>query len=151
MNTWATLAAELQQWQWIGILIARIAVGVLFAITGYGKLFVPAKRKEMQETLRKAGLPAPDMSAVVLSSIEFVFGVFLAIGFFTPLSCIMLIGVMIGALWTTVLPGIKATSPMEWVGKFLFLPETLYLVILVWLLFSGAGPASVDSLILPAA
>jgi len=35
----------LQQWQWIGILLARLSVGLLFAISGGGKLFVRARRE----------------------------------------------------------------------------------------------------------
>ncbi|MDQ3516380.1 MAG: DoxX family protein [Gemmatimonadota bacterium] len=141
------LANGLPGYEWIAVLIARLSVGVLFAISGGGKLFVAEKRKEMQETLKKAGVPAPETMAVVLAFIEFFFGLLLALGFLTPISCVMLIGVMIGALVTTVLPGIEAKTPIAWLGEFLYLPETLYLVILFWLLLSGAGALSVDHIL----
>ncbi len=130
------------------MLLARLSVGLLFALSGGGKLFVPARREQMRATLREAGIPVPEISAVIVSSVEFVFGALLIIGFLAPLCCLMLSGVMIGVLSTTILPGIKAESVISWLGEFLYLPEVLYLVILVWLLFSGPGWLSVDHLIL---
>ncbi len=150
MELWRSLTSALPQWEWIGVLLARVSVGLLFAISGGGKLFIAARREEMQKTLRQAGLPAPEMNAVVISSVELVFGTLLIVGFLTPLCCLMLIGVMVGALATTVLPGLKAKSIGGWLGEFLYLPEVLYIVILVWLFFSGPGWLSVDHLILSA-
>jgi putative oxidoreductase len=137
MDSWESLTNSLHQWEWIGVLLARLSVGLLFALSGGGKLFVPVRREQMRKTLSDAGIPVAAISTVVVSSVEFVFGVLLVIGFLTPLCCVMLSGVMIGALLTTILPGIKAKSIIAWLGEFLYLPEVLYLVILVWLLFSG--------------
>ena len=139
---------SLHELEWVGMLLARLAVGLLFAISGGGKLFVPARRQQMRDTVREAGIPVPEASALVLSSVEFVFGALLIIGFLTPLCCLMLSGVMVGALSTTILPRIKAESVISWLRDSLYLPEVLYLVILVWLLFSGPGWLSVDHLLL---
>jgi putative oxidoreductase len=148
MDSWESLTNSLHQWEWIGVLLARLSVGLLFALSGGGKLFVPARREQMRKTLSDAGIPVPAISTVVVSSAEFVFGVLLVIGFLTPLCCVMLSGVMIGALSTTILPSIKAKSIIAWLGDSLYLPEVLYLVILVWLIFSGPGWLSVDHRIL---
>ena len=51
------------------------------------------------------------------------------------------------ALTTVVLPDIKATSFVGWLRSALYLPEVLYLIILVWLFFAGAGRFSVDFLV----
>jgi putative oxidoreductase len=144
MDSWDSLIAALRQWEWIGKLLARLAVGFLFVLSGSGKLFVPTRRQTMVETLRAAKIPRPEINAAVASLVEFVFGAFLVIGFLTPLSCFMLICVMIGALITTVVPSIKAQSLFGWVGDFLYQPEVLYVVILVWLFFSGPGWLSTD-------
>jgi uncharacterized membrane protein YphA (DoxX/SURF4 family) len=56
---------------------------------------------------------------------------------------------MLGALGTTVIPGMKSSSVLDWLGEFLYLPEVLYVVILLWLLFSGPGWLSLDQLVLP--
>ena len=147
MTRWPIWLGGLSQYEWIGILIARLAVGVLFALSGWGKLFVVSRREKMIRTLRAAAVPAPEANAVFVSSIEFVFGSLLAIGFLTPLSCVMLSGVMVVALATTVLPGVEASSFAGWLGEVLYLPEVLYVVILIWLFLSGPGWFSVDQLI----
>jgi putative oxidoreductase len=147
MSQWPSWQGALQPYEWIGILVARASVGTLFALSGGGKLFVPSRRDEMVRTLRVAGVPAPATSAVLASSVEFLFGTLLVMGFLTPLCCLMLSGVMAGALGTSVLPRIKAPSLAGWLGSFLYLPEVLYLVILVWLFLSGPGWFSIDYLI----
>jgi putative oxidoreductase len=138
----------LSQWQWIGALFARIGVGLLFFLSGAGKLFVEERRQTMRDTIRQAGIPAPVFTATVISLVEFFFGALLVAGFLTPLCCVMLIGMMLGALTTTILPGIKAKSFIVWLGQFLYLPEVLYLIILLWLLLSGPTRFSVDRLFL---
>jgi len=52
------------------------------------------------------------------------------------------------AVATTAVRSIKATSLLGWLSEFLYLPEVLYLVILLWLFLSGPGWFSVDHLIL---
>jgi putative oxidoreductase len=138
------LQSVLQHYEWMGILTARLVVGILFAVSGGGKLFVPSRRDEMLRTLRAAGIPAPKVNAVFVSLVEFVCGILLVLGLLTPLSCLLLCGDMVVALGTSVLPRIKASSLAEWLGAVLYLPEVLYLVILVWLLLSGPGWFSVD-------
>ena len=147
MTHWLSWQSALQQHAWIGILIARLSVGTLFALSGSGKLFVPARRDEMLRTLRAAGVPAPGVNAVFVSSVEFLCGSLLIVGFLMPLCCLMLSGVMVVALGTTVLPGVKAASLTSWLSSVLYLPEVLYLVILVWLFVSGPRWFSLDYLI----
>jgi putative oxidoreductase len=147
MMTMPLLQSALQHYEWLGILAARLAVGILFAVSGWGKLFVPSRREEMLRTVRQAGIPAPALNAVVVSLVEFLFGTVLVLGFLTPLSCLLLCGDMVVALGTSVLSRIKASSLADWLGAVLYLPEVLYLVILLWLLLSGPGWFSVDQLI----
>jgi len=143
-----TVLVELHAWQWLGILMARLAVGLLFFLSGRGKLFVPERREQMRETLVAAHVPFPEINALFVSTVEFVFGLLLILGAVTPLACVMLSGVMIVAIATTAIRSIKATSPLGWLSEFFYLPEVLCLVILVWLFFSGPGGFSVDHLIL---
>jgi putative oxidoreductase len=141
------LQTSLARWEWIGQLLARVSVGLLFVLSGGGKLCVPARREQMRETIRQAGLPLPDVSAATISIVELAFGAMLVVGVLTPLACLMLMGVMAGALITTQIPRIHAQSLLGWVGEVLYLPEVLYIVILVWLLLSGPGSLSVDRLL----
>lgn len=147
MSAWLSWQSALQDYEWMGILIARLSVGTLFALSGSGKLFVPARKDTMLRTLREAGIPAPEINVVFVSSVEFVFGSLLIVGFLTPLCCLMLSGVMAVALATSILPGIRASSLAGWLSSVLYLPEVLYLVVLMWLLLSGPGWFSVDHLL----
>lgn len=143
-----TFLAELHTWQWLGIFVARLAVGLLFFLSGRGKLFVPERREQMRETLREAHIPFPEFNAVFVSTVEFVFGALLVLGAVTPLACAMLSALMIVAIATIAIRNIKASSPLGWLSEFLYLPEVPYLVILVWLFLAGPGWFSVDHLIL---
>jgi putative oxidoreductase len=71
----------LQHYEWIGILAARLSVGILFAISGWRKLLVPSSRDELLRTVRQAGIPAPEVSAVFVSLVELLCGTLLMVGF----------------------------------------------------------------------
>src|SRR5438552_17392808 len=113
---------ELHALQWLGILMARLAVGLLFFLSGRGKLFVPERREKMRETLVAAHVPFPELHALFVSTVEFVFGLLLIFGPITPLACAMLSGVMTVAIATTTIRTIKATSPLSWLTEFFSLP-----------------------------
>ncbi|MGC2352138.1 MAG: DoxX family protein [Candidatus Udaeobacter sp.] len=134
----------MHSWEWLGILMARIAVGLLFFLSGRDKLFVPERREQMRQTLIDAHVPFPEFNTIFVSTVELVSGLLLIFGALTPLACVMLGCVMITAIATTVIRNIKATSLPAWLSEFLYLPEVLYLVILIWLFLSGPGWLSVD-------
>jgi putative oxidoreductase len=142
-----TLLNELPQWQWLGAFIARLAVGLLFFLSGRGKLFVPERLEQMRETLVAAGIPFAKVNAILVSAVEFVFGLLLILGSITPLACIMLGGVMIVAIATSAIRSIKAPLVLGWLSELLYLPEVLCLVILFWLFLSGPGWFSLDYLL----
>ena len=140
--------SELHSWEWLGILLARLSVGLLFFLSGRSKLFIPQRREQIRQQLIEAYVPFPEFNAVFVSAVEFVCGVLLVLGALTPLACALLACVMITAITTTAIRNVKASSPLNWLSEFLYLPEVLYLVILIWLFFSGPGWLSVDRLIL---
>src|SRR6266576_1245428 len=82
---------ELHSLEWVGIFLARVVVGLLFFLSGRGKLFVPERREQMRQTLSEAHVPFPEFNAVFVSAVEFVCGVLLVLGALTPLACVMLI------------------------------------------------------------
>ena len=65
----------------------------------------------------------------------------------TPLCALVLVLDMIVAVATNRIHSIQATGVLAWVDDFLYLPEVLYVMILVWLIFSGPGQYSIDNLI----
>jgi putative oxidoreductase len=147
MSLLQTLSSELHAWEWLGVLFARLAVGLLFLLSGEGKLFRARPRQLMQKTLEDAGIAFPHFTAVAVSAVEFICGALLLVGALMPLACLMLGAVMLGALVTTRIRTIPRSSVRDWLAAFLYLPEVLYLVILVWLFFSGPGPVSLDQLL----
>jgi uncharacterized membrane protein YphA (DoxX/SURF4 family) len=95
MSSIRTLVSELLTWEWLAILFTRLAVGLLFFLSGRGKVFVAERREQMRQTLLDPHVPFPDFNTAFVSMVEFVFGSFLVLGFATPLVCVMLVGVMI--------------------------------------------------------
>ena len=127
--------------------MARIAVGTLFFLSGRAKLFVQERREGMQQTLVEAHVPSPKFNAVFVSTVEFVCGLLLVLGAVMPLASALLAVLMI-AIATIAIRNVKGTSAVEWLAAFLYQPEVLYLVILIWLFFSGPGWFSIDHLFL---
>jgi putative oxidoreductase len=130
------------------ILLARVSVGVFFAISGGNKLLVARHTQEMFATLSGAGIPFPHLMTYVLSSVEFIGGCLLIIGLLTSLAAAVLAIVMITAIITVQLAAMpKSHSFLDWLDNFLYLPEVLYIIIFFWLICSGPGRFSVDRLI----
>ena len=128
--------------------MARIAVGTLLFLSGRAKFFVRERCEEMQQTLVKAHVPFPKFNAVFVSTVEFVCGLLLVLDAVMPLASALLAVLMIVAIATMAIRNVKGTSAVEWLAAFLYLPEVLYLVILIWLFFSGPGWFSIDHLFL---
>ena len=130
------------------ILLVRIALGLFFAISGANKLFVPQRTQVMYETLVAAHVPLPRLMVYFVSSVELVGGCLLIVGLLTTLASIALLGDMVTAILTTNLAALpKVNSPLNWLDNFLYLPEVLYVLFFVWLICSGPGRFSVDSMI----
>jgi putative oxidoreductase len=142
----STIAA-LRAAEWVPITIVRILIGVFFCISGGTKLFVPAQFHTMEQTLTESHIPFPHANAIFVSLIEFACGAGLALGLVTPLCALLLAVDMIVAIATNRIHSVQATGALAWVDDFLYLPEVLYVMILVWLLFSGPGRYSIDGLI----
>lgn len=142
-STIATLRAA----EWIPMTSARILTGIFFCISGGTKLLVPARFSVMERTLAESRIPLPHASALLVSFVEFACGAGLAVGLLTPLCALSLAIDMVVAIATNRIHSIGANSLLAWLDDFLYLPEVLYVLILVWLVFSGPGRYSLDSLI----
>src|SRR5438034_8904801 len=90
-----TFLRELHSWLWLVILVARLAVVLLFFLSGRGKLFVSDQREQMHETLIAAHVPFPEFNAFFVSTVEFGSGLLLILGALTPVACVILSGVII--------------------------------------------------------
>jgi putative oxidoreductase len=142
-----SVLAKLNAVEWIPVTAARVLTGVFFCISGGTKLLVPSKFSEMQQTMIQSHIPFPHASALFVSVVEFACGGGLILGLLTPLCSVMLMGDMIVAILTNRIGSIQSSAFLAFLDDFLYLPEVLYVLILLWLLFSGPGPYSVDTMI----
>ena len=139
--------STLRQAEWIPMTAARVLIGIFFSISGATKLLVPAQFALMEQTLAQSNIPFPHANAILVSLVEFSWGAGLALGLLTPLCALGLAVVMIVAIATNRIQSIQASGALAWLDDFLYLPEVLYVIILVWLIFSGPGRYSIDGLI----
>ena len=139
--------ATLRAWEWMPIITVRVLIGVFFCISGGIKLFVPARFSTMERTLAESHIPFPHANALFVSLVEFACGAGLVLGLLTPVCALLLAVNMIVAIATNSIRGIQSTGVLAWVDDFLYLPEVLYVMILIWLIFSGPGRYSIDGLI----
>ena len=139
--------ATLRAAEWMPITAVRVLIGIFFCISGGNKLLVPARLSMMEQTLAQSHIPFPHANAIFLSLVEVVCGAGLVVGLLTPLCAFVLAVDMIVAVATNRIHSIQASGVLAWLDDFLYLPEVLYVMILVWLLFSGPGRYSLDGLI----
>jgi putative oxidoreductase len=94
-----------RSWEQFSILLARVSLGMFFAISGANKLFVTSRTRQMYETLAGAGIPFPHFMTYFVSSVEFISSCLLIIGLLSSLCCAALIIQMIVAILTVQLAG----------------------------------------------
>jgi putative oxidoreductase len=133
--------------EWMPVTAARVLIGIFFCISGGTKLFVKSQFGVLEQTMIQSHIPFPHANALFVAMVEFSCGAALALGLFTPLCAAVLMGDMLVAIATNRIHSIHASAVLAWLDDFLYLPEVLYILILVWLIFSGPGRYSVDGLI----
>ena len=146
-HTIQTVLTLLRAGEWVPVTAARVLIGIFFCITGGTKLFVPARFRVLEQTLVQSHIPFPHANALFVATVEFACGAGLALGLLTPLCAAILTGDMLVAIATNRIHSIQASGVLDWVDDFLYLPEVLYILILVWLIFSGPGRYSIDGFI----
>jgi len=127
----------------IPILLARIVLGLGFAQTGYGKLF--KNHDGVVTFFTSLGIPAPGLNAWVVGGVEFFGGLFLIVGLLTRAWALPMAFAMLVATLTSTLPDLHKDG--KGILDALLSVEVLTMVMLLWLVFSGPGPFSVDRLL----
>src|SRR5271169_3713881 len=72
------------------IMLIRVSIGLFFAISGANKLFVSGGTKPVYETLVRAKVPFPRLTAYFVSGVEFVAGSLVTLGFLSSPACVAL-------------------------------------------------------------
>ncbi|GAA4237991.1 DoxX family protein [Actinomadura meridiana] len=81
-----------------GLLIGRLAVGVIFVAHGWQKVF-DTGHAGVADGFDKLGIPLPDLSALFASYVELLGGAALIVGLLTPLAGVLIALNMGGAFW----------------------------------------------------
>ncbi len=120
---------------WIGPLLVRLTLALVFIPTGWGKLH---NLESVTAFFTDLGIPAPGFHAVFVSSLELVGGVLLLLGLGTRIAAALLVGVMTVAIYTAKLPELHGITDLAGTIEF------TYLAMFAWLAVAGAGKASLD-------
>lgn len=122
--------------QWT-LTLLRVVLGIIFAYHGYLKLFVPGGFTGTVGFMTSLGMPVPTYTALLVSVVEFVGGIFLILGMVTRWSTILLVIEMLVAFFMVHLKNGFLVSQ----GGYEFV--LLLLAGLVVVLVNGAGMYSV--------
>jgi putative oxidoreductase len=123
---------------WLAPLFARITVGWVFLLSGWGKLH---NLPQITENFIGWGIPFPHVLTPFVSGVEFFGGLFLLLGLLTRISA--------GALGVTMIVAIKSArwAEVDSLETLLGFDEFEYLALFLWLAIAGAGPVSLDHLL----
>jgi len=119
-------------------LLGRLAVGLLFLSTGWGKVHNIEKVTAFFTSL---GIPSPHFQAILVGYSELLCGTALVVGLLTRLATIPLIVSMIVAILTAKWPDLHGLFDL--VG----FEEFTYLVVLIMIAILGPGPISLDAIV----
>jgi putative oxidoreductase len=120
------------------LLLGRLAVGLLFLSTGWGKVHDIPKVTHFFESL---GIPFPGFHAVLVGYSELLCGTALVFGLFTRLATIPLAVSMVVALLTAKRDDIHGVFDLVGADEF------TYLVVLVMIAVIGPGRIALDHFI----
>jgi uncharacterized membrane protein YphA (DoxX/SURF4 family) len=138
-------------WTDIALTLNRIAVGMFFMLSGYHKLFNPQRHQAVVDELKGLGIHAVGFNQWWVPTVEFAAGGAVLVGILAPLAALGLLVIILVAIATSGRQRIELYKPIDEADRiddWLYLPETLYAVMLLVVISSGAGPYSLDSLIL---
>lgn len=123
---------------WAGPLIARLVVGYVFMLTGWGKLNnLPA----ITENFISWGIPFPHILTPFVAGVEFFGGIALMLGIVTRIAGGALAVIMVVAIISAKLEDIDSLETL------LGFEEATYFAVFTWLAITGAGKASLDHLL----
>jgi uncharacterized membrane protein YphA (DoxX/SURF4 family) len=104
----------------------------------------------MADELRKLGIHAVGFNQWWVPSVEFAGGLAVAIGLLAPLAALGLLAISFVAIATSGPQRIRVDKPIDRADRiddWLYLPEILYVFMLILVVSAGAGPNSLDALI----
>lgn len=128
----------LETFSWLPPLLARIAVGWIFMISGWGKLH---NLDKVTAFFTDLGLPMPGFQAHLVATTEFAGGLMLLAGLAARMASIPLSVIMVVAIATAKRGELTGVSDLFGFSEF------LYILLLIWLIVKGPGLLAIDTLI----
>src|SRR5580698_5060611 len=135
----------------LAIALNRIAVGAFFMLSGYHKLFNAERHRSIVDELKALGVPAVSFNQWWVPLVEFTAGGAVLVGLLAPIAALGLLVIILVAIATSGRQRMKLYKPVDEADRiddWLYLPETLYAFMLLIVISAGAGPYSLDALIL---
>jgi uncharacterized membrane protein YphA (DoxX/SURF4 family) len=138
-------------WTEIAITLNRIAIGAFFMFSGYHKLFNAERHRVVADELKALGLHAIGFNQWWVPLVEFGAGTAVFFGLLAPLAALGLLFLIFVAIATSGRQRMKLFKPIDGADRiddWLYLPETLYAFMLLIVISAGAGPYSLDAVVL---
>ena len=138
-------------WTDIALTLNRIVVGAFFMLSGYHKLFNAERHRMVVDELKALGVPAVGFNQWWVPLVEFTAGGGVLIGLLAPLAALGLLVIILVAMTTSGRQRIKlykSIDEADRIDDWLYLSETLYAFMLIIVVSAGAGPYSLDAVIL---
>ncbi|MCI0574454.1 MAG: DoxX family protein [Myxococcaceae bacterium] len=123
---------------WLPPTLARLALGLVFLLSGWGKLH---NLGMVTNYFTELGIPLPALNATLVAWTEFVCGALLLLGFLSRLAAVPLMGVMAVAILTAKRSEIAGLTDLFGQMEFAFL------LLLAWVAIAGPGPLSLERLL----
>lgn len=132
----------------LALAIERMATGAFFALSGFHKLFNPARHASMLETLKRDHVPALRFNEWWVPFWEFTGGTCLAVGVFSSFMAAILCIICTVACLAEARQRVAAYKPIDKadaLDDYLYLPEVLYIVMLLPSVAIGNGAFSLGA------
>lgn len=128
-------------------LVLRSTVGVFSAISGGNKLFVASRHAALCDTLSRLRIPCVGFMQWWVPGWAFVGGIMLTLGLLTTFAASALLVIYLVAFGCEAYSKVESYKPIngcDRVADYLYLPEALYIAMLVAVILGGGGAYSLD-------
>ena len=136
----------------IALAVVRTTIGGFFFISGFNKLFNPGRHIRLVSTLTNDKVPFVGFMQWWVPGWELLGGAMLAVGLFSAFAATVLLIICIVALCCEAKGKVERYVPINFgdrIADYLYLPETLYAILLVTVMLAGTGAYSLDHVLFP--
>lgn len=136
----------------IALSAVRLAAGIFFAASGWNKLTNPARHATITATLKADNVPFVGFMQWWVPVWEFIAGILLALGLLSAFAATVLTIICVVACCCEARKRVASYEPINAIDRvddYLYLPEVLYIALLVTTIFVGHGKYALDTILFP--